>query len=181
MNNVDPKQLKILIALIIGVVGAVGYQFMGSSGDPAAAGAGAGAKKTAAKAAEPVERFVEVDVNIDTLLEGIKAVNFDYAAERVSRDPLTPLVGLLSEQVSAQAASDAAPGAPGSNRMEIFLKKISGIVWDKYDPRAVIDNEVVGIGHTYPSGVQIFKIEEKRVTFKDVDSLIHRDLEDGVQ
>lgn len=178
MNNANPRQMIILAVLVVAAIGAVGYQFIGGSSTTASSGSKG--KTTAKKAKEePVQRFVEVDVNIDTLLEGIRAVNFDYAAERISRDPMTPLVGQLAEQTNAQAGSDMEAGKPGQNRMEIFLKKITGIVWDKYDPRAVIDNEVVGIGFTYPSGVQIYNIEEKRITFKDGDSLIHRDLEDG--
>lgn len=178
MNNQNPRQMIILAVLVVAAIGVVLYQVMGSSSETAASG---GKGKTAAKKAkeDPVQRFVEVDVNIDTLLEGIRAVNFDYAASRISRDPMTPLVGQLAEQANAEAAAGNNDPSSKNNRMEIFLKKITGIVWDKYDPRAVIDNEVVGIGYTYPSGVKIYNIEEKRVTFKDGDSLIHRDLEDG--
>lgn len=173
MNQTNPRQLIILGVLVVAVIGVVGYQLMGSGGGEAASGA-----KTAAKKVEaPVQRFVDVDVDVDKLLDAMKAVNFDYAASRISRNPMTPLVGLLNEQASAEGTSAAT--TPGQNRMEIFLKKITGIVWDKVDPRAVIDNEVVGIGYTYPSGVQIYNIEAKRVTFKDGDSLIHRDLEDS--
>lgn len=178
MNNANPKQIFLLVVLVIGAIGAVGYQFMGGGTDtPSTSTKGKASAKKAKE--EPTQRFVEVDVNIDTLLEGIRAVNFDYASERISRDPMTPLVGQLAEQASQDAAAATQEASPGQNRMEIFLKKITGIVWDKHDPRAVIDNEVVGIGYTYPSGVQIYNIEEKRVTFKDGDSLIHRDLEDG--
>ncbi len=173
MNEIPRKQLIILGVLVVAVVGVVGYQLMGSGGAPAATGAKGAA---AAKPAAPVQRFVEVDVDVDKLLDAMKAVNFDYASSRISRNPMTPLVGLLNEQAKGDASSAV---RPGQNRMEIFLKKITGIVWDKVDPRAVIDNEVVSIGFTYPSGVQIYNIEEKRITFKDGDSLIHRDLEDS--
>ena len=174
MNNTNPKQLIMLGVLVVAVIGVFIYQFGGMGGGTATA---PGAKPgTAAKSAASAERFRDVDVNIDELLEGIRAVNFDYAASRISRDPMTPLVGQLSENAANTAEQSM---RPGQNRMEIFLKKITGIVWDQYDPRAVIDNEVVGIGYTYPSGVQIYDIKEKRVTFKDGDSLIHRDLEDS--
>lgn len=178
MNNTNPKQLILRGVLVLGAIGAVLYQVMGS-GSAETASSGAKGKNAKKANEDPVQRFVEVDVNIDTLLEGIRAVNFDYASERISRDPMTPLVGQLAENANQQGGGTMEAGAPGSNRMEISLKKITGIVWDKYDPRAVIDNEVVGIGYTYPSGVQIYNIDEKRVTFKDGDSLIHRDLEDG--
>lgn len=173
MNEIPRKQLIILGVLMVAVVGVVGYQIMGSGGTATTSGAkGADPKKPAA----PVQRFVEVDVDVDQLLDAMKAVNFDYASSRISRNPMAPLVGLLNEQADSDAAAAV---RPGQNRMEIFLKKITGIVWDKVDPRAVIDNEVVSIGYTYPSGVQIYNIEEKRITFKDGDSLIHRDLEDS--
>lgn len=176
MNEANRKQIIILAVLVVAVIGVVGYQLMGTGGSTPS-----GTRKTAAKkSVEDVVRFEESEVQVDDLLDAIRVVNFDYAAERVSRDPMAPLVGLMAEARQAAQGADAAP-SPGQNRMEILQKKISGIVWDKYDPRAVIDNEVVGIGHTYPSGVQIYNIEEKRVTFKDGDSLIHRDLEDSAQ
>ena len=174
MNQTNPKQLIMLGVLVVAAIGVVLYQTMGSGGGDTTSGSGA---KTAAKAQAPVQRFVEVDVDVDKLLEAMRAVNFDYASSRISRNPMTPLVGLLNEQTQGEGAT--AEARPGQNRMEIFLKKITGIVWDQYDPKAVIDNEVVGVGYTYPSGVQIYNIEEKRVTFKDGDSLIHRDLEDS--
>lgn len=173
MNQTNPKQLIMLGVLVVAAIGVVLYQTMGSGGGATSSGSGT---KTAAKAEAPVQRFVEVDVDVDKLLEAMRAVNFDYASSRISRNPMTPLVGQLNQQTQGEATAEA---RPGQNRMEIFLKKITGIVWDEYDPKAVIDNEVVGIGYTYPSGVQIYNIEEKRVTFKDGDSLIHRDLEDS--
>lgn len=185
MNQVPRKQLIILGVLIVVVIGVLGYQFMGAGGAPATtaskakpAAKGAAAKKGAKAGDDEVVRFEESKVQIDDLLDAIRVVNFDYAAERVSRDPFTPLVGMMAEQA---AAGEAQTAVPGSNRMEILQKKITGIVWDKFDPRAVIDDEVVSIGYTYPSGVQVYNIEEKRVTFKDGDSLIHRDLEDSAK
>ena len=42
---------------------------------------------------------------------------------------------------------------------------MTGIVYDEYNPVAVIDDDVVGLGHVYPDGTKVYAIERDRVVF----------------
>ena len=111
-------------------------------------------------------RLETVDVDIDELLKEIEVVTFDYATERIDRDPMAPLVGRVYR------AGEPTPPGPTPPRMVVLRKNVTGIIWDEYDPVAVVDDEVVSLGHTYPDGTQVYAIERGRVVFKVGDSLI---------
>lgn len=168
--NKNTKQVVMLAVLGIVAVGVVGYQLMGGSSTPGGA-AGTTAAKPGATAggakinvAEPA-RLKEVDVDSDSLLAEIKVVTFTYADLRIDRNPMTPLVGTLN-------TGDIQAPINKPTTMEVLQKKVTGIVWDDFDPQAVVDNEVVSIGHVYPNGVKVFDIQRDRVIFLVVDSRI---------
>ena len=101
--NADNKK-QVIIAAVLGVVlvGVLVYQFFIAGGPPPAPKAAKRPAQTAAStpaagAAVQPTRLKMVDVDIDTLLKEIKVVNFDYAAEKIDRDPMTPLVGSLMQ------------------------------------------------------------------------------------
>ena len=131
-----------------------------------------------ARKAEPVTgELQEVDVDIDGLLAGIQEVDFDYDRERIPRDPLTPLVGTVARRRDDEEApaDDLVPPAILS---EVLGKKVSGIVWDKRYPIAVVDNEVVHPGYEYADGTVVDSIQLDRVVFRVGDSLIQVELEE---
>ena len=196
------KQIIILVALCIVVVGVLVFQFTRGSGTPAAGAgknaaakadqaaankSGASASKAApakAAAAEPAPeagtqdetvQIKKADVNIDDLLSGIKEVDFDYDQNRLPRDPMAPLVGTLTRKNEGAENTEAAtPATP----VQVMNKIVSGILWDARRPLAVVDNEVVYPGYVYADGVVVESIDRDHVTFKVGDSLIQNPLKE---
>lgn len=167
---------KNVLAGIVGVVAVVVviYQLMFAGGTPPtptpppAAGAGgvpAPAVAAPVAAGEAPTRLTSVNVNIDELLKGVQEVSFDYEAMRIDRDPLDPLVGQIRDQ-------NALPVTGASGVLEIKRKRITGILYDEKNPQAVVDDEVVGIGHVYPNGVKVIEIQKDKVIFQLGDSPI---------
>lgn len=177
----DPNMRKNIIAgvLFVVAIGVVIYQLGFAGGTPPPDGGGAPAPAvgaagtpatapgaaTQAAAAGQALRLTKVDVNIDELLAGVKEVTFDYDAMRIDRDPLAALVG------GPLAQKNGIPDVFGG-RGEILRKKITGIIFDANNPIAVVDDEVVGVGYTYPNGVKVHAIEKDKVIFQLGDSLI---------
>ncbi|MBI1317928.1 MAG: hypothetical protein GC168_03130 [Candidatus Hydrogenedens sp.] len=168
MNDINPRQMAILGILVVGLVGVFVYQFGGMMGGSSSS------KKTKTAAVDTQPRFVDVDIDVSDLLQKVQGVNFDYQQQRTDRDPMRPLIGRGS------ATPNQGP-APVVSAGGVQRKSITGIVWDAYAPRAVVDDEVVGIGHRYPDGVEVYDIEEKRVTFKVGDSLIRVEMKEPGQ
>lgn len=170
---------KNVLAGLLGVaaVGVVIYQLMFAGGStpppppPPPAGAPATGGAPAPAVAAPVvpgeapTRLTSVNVNIDELLKGVQEVSFDYEAMRIDRDPLDPLVGQIRDQ-------NALPVTGSSGVLEIKRKRITGILYDEKNPQAVVDDEVVGIGHVYPNGVKVLDIQKDKVIFQLGDSPI---------
>ncbi len=172
-----PEQRKqvIMVVLVIGAIGVVLYQLLFTSittpslGGDAQNTAATTTSRSTTPSAQPVT-FQEVDVNIDDLLQGIQVVNFDYDLERTDRNPMSPLVGtlMLSEDLpTAQARV-----------VDALRKSVTGIVWDEFDPFAVVDNEVVHIGYVYPDGIQVHTINPNSVVFKVGDALVSIDMKE---
>ena len=131
-----------------------------------------------AREAKPVTgELQEVDVDIDGLLAGIREVDFDYDRERIPRDPFTPLVGTVARRRDdgEESPDELVPPAILS---EVLRKKVSGIVWEKQYPIAVVDNEVVHPGYEYADGTVVDSIQLDRVVFRVGDSLIQVELEE---
>lgn len=184
-----PEQRKNAIAAVVGVLAVmvVIYQVMFSGGptppqptaaEIAAAAAG-GAATPAVAAPAPAgatgagpTRLTQVNVNIDELLKGVQEVTFDYESMRIDRDPLAALVGGPLKQDETGAVP-----LPGTGT-EIRRKKITGILFDVNNPLAVVDDEVVGVGYTYPNGVKVYSIEKDKVTFQLGDALIEVEMKE---
>jgi len=188
MNQDNKKQ--VILAAVLGVVLVVVlvYQLLIAGGPtpptpPASAtatatagGAATGANTTVASAAAPAgapARLNKVDVDLDQLLRNIEAVNFEYSNERISRNPMTPLVGRIFSTPGAVEET-----GPILNEFSIRQKSVSGIIYSEFSPVAIIDDQVVTEGHEYADGVVVTRIEPKRVWFQWRDSLIPVELKE---
>lgn len=173
MNQENRKQIIMAAVLGVVLVGVLVYQFLIAGGPKpptppkgeTATTRTASAKSTS-HAAEPA-RLKKVDVNLDQLLRNIEVVNFEYNNERISRNPMTPLVGRIFTAEGATVDS-----GPVINEFSIRQKAVSGIIYSEFSPVAIIDDEVVSEGHQYADGVVVTRIEPKRVWFQWRDSLI---------
>lgn len=91
--------------------------------------------------------FVETDVEINALIQGIQEVTFVYANVHEPRDPMNPLVGSNAILYNPQIAQLTSERIDDNLLYEAQRKMVNGIIWDPDNPLAVIDDEVVGIGH----------------------------------
>lgn len=185
MNN--RKQIIIAGALAAVLVAVLAYQFLfaggvtpvvpkntAPAGGTAVAGAPVAVKPEGTQVAQaapkgaasgqPLE-LMQVDIDPDALLKDISVVPFDYQANKIDRNPMTPLIGVIR---AGEAKAVATPGTA----QDVMQKKVTGIIWDDHNPVAVVDDEVIGVGHAYANGVQVQAIEKDRVIFKVRDSLI---------
>ena len=165
MNEENKKQVILMIVFVVAAIGVVGYQ-MGPVLFPPSTD---NTNTASATATDRSREMNIVDVNIDDLLQGIAAVDFDYAAEHISRDPMRPLIGGTTT-MDAQADGQS-PSGPGSY-IEVMQKRVTGVLWDENNPVAIVDNEIVTIGYTYTNGIVVQDIGRDGVTFKVGDSLI---------
>lgn len=193
MDKEKKKQIAMVVLLVVAALVVV-YQFLGPGtatppppGDgktPASTTANTPASSGTTRAAAPRSggrgltarqdtRLQSVEVNADQLLEGIQQVQFDYSRERTSRNPMEPLVGRT--QVSRGALE---AGMTVSSLRDVSLKRVTGIVFDDISPAAVVDDEVVSVGHTYDNGVRVYAIEPSRVIFLVGDSLVPVELKE---
>jgi hypothetical protein len=166
----EKYQYILIVVVMVALAGVLVYQFALNRGpmpppsSPAAPTSPATPPRpgTPSAPSAPV-RIQMADVDIPALLREVKVVNFDYEAERIDRNPMSPLVGYLRPGMAE---------TPAETPRTLFRKNVTGIIWDEYNPMAVVDNEVVSVGYTYPSGVQVYAIEATRVIFRINDSLI---------
>lgn len=201
MNKKMPKGQIIVLVLLVVVAGFFIYRALLSSGEtppPAAAtkpaaqqpaaGPNAGTpaavpdatKAATAPAANAASAFKQSNVNIDELLASIKEVDFDYALERETRDPMTPLVGkhALTQYMAAENGGAANALNSGEAQRLAMNMTVTGIVWDKKSPMAVVNNEVVYPGYVFDSGIAVESIEPTRVLLRVGDSVIPKELEE---
>jgi len=163
-------------------------------GPAATAPAGAGAPFPAAAAAGAAKgpdgqplTLQHTDIDVKALLASLKQEPINYKEVRIQRDPMEPLVGKVTERKGGKGVTDenspqevsAAgglnPQPPDEKQQKISSvqsRRITAIVWDARAPVAVVDDEIVSVGYTYPDGVQVYAIEPSRVVFKVDDSLI---------
>ncbi|MCF6286411.1 MAG: hypothetical protein L3K26_14645 [Candidatus Hydrogenedentes bacterium] len=181
MNQENKKEI-----IVAGVLGTVlvlvlVYQIFiaGGSGAPPGGGGSSGGVQKVATAHAPSApskgptRLKKVDVDLDKLLRNIEVVTFRYEEERISRSPMTPLVGRI------RVSSEGLLGAPiGTTVYDVAQKNVTGILYSEYAPVAIVDDEVVSEGHQYADGVVLTKIEPKRVWFKWGDAEIPVELKE---
>lgn len=146
-----------------------------TSTPPAAASDAVPAAAAAAAPATQASTFQKADVNIDELIAGIKEVDFDYDQVAMDKNPMTPLVGPFAPQrIAATGEEGSGKTAPMRQDIQALVRnlQVTGIMWDKYDPMAVIRfpvqgesiSEVVTRGFEFPDmGVTVHNIEKDRV------------------
>ncbi|MBL7646433.1 MAG: hypothetical protein JNK74_09630 [Candidatus Hydrogenedentes bacterium] len=195
MNQENKKQVIIAGALGVVLVAVLVYQFLiagGPAPPPKAAGGNAqasakaapeggkgAAPKGGAKAddkvasAEGPTRLKKVDVDLDALLQNINVVTFVYDNEKINRNPMTPLVGRVIAPTTMDE-KDNQMVSPGIIRS----KSVSGIIYNEFNPVAIVDDEVITEGYQYPDGVVVTQIEPKRVWFQWRDTLIPVELKE---
>lgn len=163
----NKKQIIILGTLGVVLVAVLGNAVLGGK-KPTAHAKQTGAKTSAKSASAAAEGgkvesvFQKVDVDLDLLVQEIKVVEFEYELERADRDPTLPLVG-DSMLLRARTAMAGADHDPEDLMFVAKRKKVTGIIWDKANPLAVIDNDVVTVGFTFEEPIFVKSIERDRV------------------
>ena len=191
--------MAVLGAVLVLVLAYQFGMFSGAAAPPAnpvpnaaAAPAGAGAPFPGGAAAAPDGTaqpltLAHTDVDVRALLASLKQEPINYKEVRIQRDPMKPLVGKITDRKGGKGitdndtASEAVPPANGlppppdakqQKIMSVQGRRITAIVWDAHAPVAVVDDEIVSVGYTYPDGVQVHAIEPSRVVFKVDESLV---------
>ena len=122
-------------------------------------------------------QFQKAAVDVNQLIASIQEITFDYDTDRMQVNPMTPLVGPSAHQVLASTTPGGeGPGttfAPGGDSQTILRTfRVTGILWDKGDPMAVVaypakgqlTSEVVTRGFEFPDmGIKVIDIEQERV------------------
>jgi hypothetical protein len=124
----------------------------------------------------PAEDQAKELADMESMLTSVVEETFDYAANHIARDPMVPLVGYINPETQAQA--DPAAPLPPPRLSLIRTKRVTGIVFDTNDPMAIVDNEVIYPGYTYPDGVVVDSITEDSVVFRFDESKITVELEE---
>ncbi|MCC6152464.1 MAG: hypothetical protein IT367_01830 [Candidatus Hydrogenedentes bacterium] len=143
---------------------------------PGAAPAAGNAAATPAGGPAVKSQFQKAAVDVNQLIASIQEITFDYDTDRMQVNPMTPLVGPSAHQVLASTTPGSeAPGtfAPGGDSQTILRTfRVTGILWDKRDPMAVVaypmkgqlTSEVVTRGFEFPDlGIKVIDIEQERV------------------
>ena len=177
MNQENKKQIIVAGVLGVTLVLVLVYQLFiagGAGAPPSNSGNDSTAQNvpTTHPTGIAPTRLRKVDVDLDKLLENIKSVTFRYKEERISRSPMTPLVGRI------RVSTDGVPLTTATTTFDIGEKNVTGILYSEYAPVAIIDDEVVSEGHQYADGVVLTKIEPKRVWFKLGDAEIPVELKE---
>jgi hypothetical protein len=192
--NANVKKIALLVLLVAAAIGAFIYnsrqtpeekarieraeqQRQARAAQAASASTGGGPASPKRAGDDVASQFDVADVDIDRLLQNIQDVDFQYNLERLSRDPMSPLIGL---QARGEAPGVGQPQIGADERLLHLarLKAISGIVWDDRNPFAVIDNEVVTQGYVYPDGILLDEIHPDYVVFRVNDARVEVELKE---
>ena len=106
--------------------------------------------------------FQETDVNIDSLIQRVREVEFDYGEDHLARNPTHPILG-GSKYLLQLAADRAATATPEDLLYAANRKELTGILWNEKSPLAVIDNEVVYVGFRFLEPIEVKAIEPTRI------------------
>ena len=111
-----------------------------------------------------------VDVNLDELAKDVQVVEFQYDPSTLARNPMIPLVG---PQAVLAGAGSGGPGQPGIDTDLLTQQMaVTGIIWDKKFPVAVINNDVVAPGDVLADGIKVKSIEQDKVILAVRDRLV---------
>jgi hypothetical protein len=141
----------------------------------------AGGPAPSTKSAVAQSQFEEVEIDIDQLLDQMKEVDFDYDEVRDRRDPFRPLVGPTATRViqaKQTGAGGTEPASASAAVREARSMMVSGIIWDKEKPVAVVDGVVVYPGFKFEQGIGVEEIQADRVIVRVNDTLIPLTLEE---
>ncbi len=178
MNEEIKKKMPFLIGLGVVLIGVLIWYFMppsdsGTSGDDKSDTPDNSAATSTGMKFESV--IATVDVNIDELVANVASVVWDHSQAPPQRDPMQAVVGSIGGRRTATPLRSSATAQVERMAREMAL---TGIVWDEYAPLAVIDNEVVRVGHAfptdfdYPKEILIKSIEKDHVILRVEDTLI---------
>ena len=203
MNEQNKKQIIFAAVLGVVLVGVLVKQFVLAPGPKASTTATVAANTAqagsagGAKAAAP-GALQQVDIDIEALIKSVEVEPINYATVRVDRNPMDPLVGgpmqNLGDGPTGQGGVTMVDGEPGQDPTadpnapqaptaptpltDAYSKRVTGIVWDVSYPVAVVDDEVVSVGHVFPNGTQVYSIEPSRVILKVGDATIPIEMKD---
>ncbi|MDX9974148.1 MAG: hypothetical protein RBU21_14275 [FCB group bacterium] len=193
MNEQNKKKIIVMAVLLVAagvfVVRAIffagpppNYQMPDTAKQAAdAAAAGAGAAPAAASPSAPAGAAAATPgsptagVNLEELAKNVKVVDFQYDPAIVARNPMTPLVGPEAIiAAAAAAAGDASAQSQQAVDTSLLTQQmaVTGIVWDKKFPVAVINNDVVAPGDVLANGIVVKSIEPSQVTLSINDNTI---------
>ncbi|MDZ4860352.1 MAG: hypothetical protein SGI88_15350 [Candidatus Hydrogenedentes bacterium] len=142
----------------------------------------------------PKSQFQKSAVDVGQLIQSIKEIDFSYDTDRMARNPMTPLVGATAPAAFATASEEGGtPGAitmvmPGGDAQSVLRSfRVTGILWDKRDPMAVVTypvkgeltSEVITRGFTFPeSGIVVSDIDQEHVVLDANGTLVSLQLEE---
>ncbi|MFO7976040.1 MAG: hypothetical protein R6V12_15555 [Candidatus Hydrogenedentota bacterium] len=141
----------------------------------------------------------EEAIDIKQLTASIKEVEFDYEdarKEEQMRNPMAPLVGPYVAQAPLSATDDQGAVSESEEVAIAAIRRnlrLAGIMWHPTDPIAIINNEVIPKGYTFPgemfrtarshsgileNGVSVERITQNSVILKYKDSEITLELKE---
>ena len=170
--NPEQKKQAILGVLAAVVLGAVIWQFVLKT--PAGTGITVSQSTGGKLDLDAVKKILDELTNVDLLLSDIDVVNFIYENEKIDRNPMTvvPMV------IKAPPGIDEGIIIEGAKIRSVFEMRITGILYNEYRPMAIVDDQLVSVGHTYGNGVRIVQIDRDRVWFDVDDARVPRELKE---
>lgn len=165
----NKQRIIILAVLMVALCGVIYYQFFLM--DPMAGYETSAETQDAAdeeesdetSPASPPETPITSDVDIDALTEEVREVEFDYEAERISRNPMAPRVG-PTVLAAGDGEADNEPAAEISEREQRLRRlRVTGIVHDGVNPIAVVNEDVVEEGAQLINGATVASIAPDHV------------------
>jgi hypothetical protein len=160
MNGENKKQIIMLAVLGVALLGVFIKQFAMSPSTNAAISNTQAAESAAEAKSGSV--FAEIDLDIENLSRKISDVNFNYHDNHEARNPSMPLVGKHFIQLAK-----ADKGTPQEFQENLLYyanqMQVTGIIWDKDRPMAVVDEEVVHIGFRFEEPISVKAITPDHV------------------
>ena len=162
---------KIILAIVLGVlaVGVVLYQLRGtfSSGKSGTAGVIPKPPSAVASAAQTPSvgtgRQSPSTGEYAAFIAKIKESDITFKSRKL-KNPMTPLVEKLNRDQSRAAGPATKVVAPLTDARSMGYS-IEGIVWNDFNPLALVNNQVVGIGEKLDDGALITTITQDTVRF----------------
>lgn len=172
----NKQRIIILAVLMVALCGVIYYQFFvvdpmaeyETSSEP---------EETAEETAEvadtsPPEKPTTSDVDIDALTDEVREVEFDYEAERISRNPMAPRVGPSVMAAGDGEGEDGASAEIAEREQRLRRLRVTGIVHDGVNPMAVVNEDVVEEGTQLMNGATVASIASDHVVVELDDETV---------